>query len=278
MWLQIQGSVDVLIKFMIIPYSQCCENQKSSEVHTDDHVQIVLLKDIDEVADEKQDDAGDEDCEDVPDERPTKEDADLNACVWAETGVTHPVALYNILGQIFWTNIRQVDSVQGRKIRGLVEILELHLTFLCVKRIPPHVELAKPKGGELSAYEVSVLASRIHIGIFHSCHVHRLKLVFNVPFNVVLVVPCELRRVLRRSHVEETNLRKPNAVSLLRADQVQPVVSVEVAVREPRVEPVSLQEKAGSEKTSNNIDLEDVDHAHRHVHIQFTFASDGWWD
>ena len=44
---------------------QCSQDQKSSKVDPNDHVEVVLVEDVHEVADEEQDDAGDEDGEDV---------------------------------------------------------------------------------------------------------------------------------------------------------------------------------------------------------------------
>ena len=81
-------------------------------------------------------------------------------------------------------------------MRILVEILKLHLTFLCVKRVPLHIELAQPECGEFLADEVLVLLSRIHIGVINRCHINGLKFVLRVPFNVVLLVLFELVLVL----------------------------------------------------------------------------------
>ena len=92
-------------------YSQCCQDKKGGEVDTDDHVQIILIKDIDQVTDEKENNTRDEHCEDVPDQRTPEDDSDFYACIWPEFGVAHPVALNHILGQISWTNVCQVPSV-----------------------------------------------------------------------------------------------------------------------------------------------------------------------
>ena len=149
------------------------------------------------MADEDEDDAGDEDGEDVADQRPSKADLDFQTCVRSKGGVTHHVMLHDVLGQVFGTNIRQIPFFQLSKMGVLVKVFKLHFTMLCVEGIPLHVKLAKPKGCVFLSYEVLVFQTRIHIGIVHGGNINGDEFVLRIPFNIILFVPFKIQYVIR---------------------------------------------------------------------------------
>ena len=63
-------------------YLQGAKNQKGSEVDPNDHVEVVLLEHVGQVADDEEDDAGDEHDQDVADQRTSKSHFDFNTIVF----------------------------------------------------------------------------------------------------------------------------------------------------------------------------------------------------
>ena len=76
---------------------QCSQDQKSSKVDPDDHVEVIFLKHIGQVADDEQDDAGDEDDQDVTDQRTSKGHSDFHSVVAFKIYIAHYVALHSVL-------------------------------------------------------------------------------------------------------------------------------------------------------------------------------------
>ena len=60
-------------------YLQSCQYEEDGEVDHDHHVQVLLIKDVGEVADEQQDDGGDEHSEDVRDQRSSEADFNVHS-------------------------------------------------------------------------------------------------------------------------------------------------------------------------------------------------------
>ena len=96
----------------MITDSQCAKDQEGSEVGADDHVEVVLVEDVDEVADKEQDYAGDEDGEDVADQGTAKADSHLDPLVRSKLSFAHHEALHYIFCQIFGTGVREVSLFQ----------------------------------------------------------------------------------------------------------------------------------------------------------------------
>ena len=63
-------------------YLQCSEDQESCEIDPDDHVEVVLLEHVGQVADDEEDDAGDEHNQDVADQRTSKSHFDFNTVIF----------------------------------------------------------------------------------------------------------------------------------------------------------------------------------------------------
>ena len=79
-------------------YLQCSEDQKSGKVDPDDHVKVILLEDVGEVADDEEDDAGDEHDQDVADQRTAEGHSDFDAVVYSQLHVAHHVTFHCVLG------------------------------------------------------------------------------------------------------------------------------------------------------------------------------------
>ena len=81
-------------------YLQCSEDQESGKVDPDDHVKVILLEDVGEVADDEEDDAGDEHDQDVADQRTSKGYFDFHTvifCISSEFHIAHCVTFDCVL-------------------------------------------------------------------------------------------------------------------------------------------------------------------------------------
>ena len=182
-----KSSVRSFVLFVI--YSQCCQDKESGEVDANNHVKIVYIEDIDQMADEKENDAGDEDYENVTKKGTAKSDSYLDTCVSPQLYVTHYIVLHHIFCQILGTNIGQVPPKKCCKIDLSFQRPELHFALLRVKGIPLQIKVAPPNRGKVFATEVSVLPSRIYESIVQTCCLNLVKLVFSISFKVVLTAP-----------------------------------------------------------------------------------------
>ena len=99
----------------MITDSQCAKDQEGGEVGADDHVEVVLLEHVGQVADDQEDDARDEHDHDVADQGAAKRDVHL---------------------QIFWDQSCKVLVFLGNHV--------LLGALLGVKWVPFHVEFARP--------------------------------------------------------------------------------------------------------------------------------------
>ena len=60
---------------------QCSQDQESGEIDPDDHVQVILVEHVGQVADGEEDDAGDEHDQDVADQWTSKGHFDFDTIV-----------------------------------------------------------------------------------------------------------------------------------------------------------------------------------------------------
>ena len=79
-------------------YLQCSEDQESGKVDPDDHVEVILLEDVGEVADDEEDDAGDEHDQDVADQRTAEGHSDFDPVVYSQCHFAHRITLHCVLG------------------------------------------------------------------------------------------------------------------------------------------------------------------------------------
>ena len=87
----------------IFGYLQSGQNEKNSEVDHDNHVDISLVVNLADVADRQEDDGGDEDGEDVADERPPEADVHFDSLVFSNRCFAHGASDHHVLCQVCGT-------------------------------------------------------------------------------------------------------------------------------------------------------------------------------
>ena len=90
---------------LIYGYLQSGQNEKNGEVDHDNHVNIPLVVNLADVADRQEDDGGDEDGEDVADERPPETDVHFHPLVFSNRCLTHDASDHHVLCQIRGTRV-----------------------------------------------------------------------------------------------------------------------------------------------------------------------------
>ena len=100
-----QWTVGRLSLAIYIEYSQSGQDQKNCQVDHDNHVNVSLVVDLADVADGEENDGGDEDGEDVTDQRPPKADVHFNTLIISDRRSTHNATFHHILCQIRWTRV-----------------------------------------------------------------------------------------------------------------------------------------------------------------------------
>ena len=92
-------------------YLQCSKDQESGEIHPDDHVEVILVEDVGQVADDEEDDAGDEHDQDVADQGASKSHFDFDTvkfCISSEFDIAHHVTFDCVFGQVRRTRIGEL--------------------------------------------------------------------------------------------------------------------------------------------------------------------------
>ena len=129
---------------MMITDSQCAKDQEGSEVGADDHVEVVLLEHVGQVADDQEDDARDEHDHDVADQRAAQRDAHFNAIVDSKLDFAHHVTFHRVLCQVLWTCVGKIFWDQGCKVLVFLGNHVFLGALLGVKWVPFHIEFARP--------------------------------------------------------------------------------------------------------------------------------------